>query len=35
MIHINECAECGKTWPCTKVMVKCLKCTEAEGKVYA
>lgn len=35
MIFTCKCEKCGKEWPCTKRMVKCLKCTEADGEVYA
>jgi len=34
MIYTNECHTCGKTWPCTRPLTQCLRCTEATGKVY-
>lgn len=35
MIYMNECRECGRTWACTKVKDRCLRCTEKAGEVYA
>jgi hypothetical protein len=35
MIYRNVCQTCGREWPCTKVLTKCLSCCEKDGEVYS